>query len=146
MDDVQQDAADASEALTRQVPILVAALHKHQNKSVSVVAEPAANLEYHLFADAMYWTDELKGLPGELDDAFRMVLNHRTSLVLGEVGRFPLVWQAAKECFPHWVGFHSERCAANAEIADRIRRIRRVSVRQLERWAADPNKSVFKAD
>lgn len=141
--DPQRDAGHVSEALLRHVPILVDALLKHQEKRVPLIADPAAKLEYHLFADAIYWSDELEGLPGELDDAFRVVLNHRTSLLAGEAGRFPEVWEAAQKYFPQWIGFRPERCAANADIAERIIRIRRVSARQMDRWSADGKNAEF---
>ncbi len=144
--DPLKDAGDVSEALMRHVPNLVDALHKHQNTPVPVVADPAAKLEYHLLADAMFWSDELEAIPRELDDAFRAILNHRTSLLIGEIGQFPEVWRAAKECFPDWIGFRPERCTPNAEIADRTKRIRRVSESQLDRWSADPKKFDFSSD
>lgn len=126
------------EKLRRLVPTLVAELIQHRGTQVPSVADPSAKLEYHLLADAVYWDDEFQGFPSEIDDAFRMVLNHRTSLLAGEDGRFPDVWQTSKECFPQWVGFRPERCTANAEISDRIQRIRRVSEWRIKRWEAEP--------
>ncbi len=85
-------------------------------------------MEYHVFADAVFWADEFPAeMPTELENAFRLVLNHRTSLLVGEIGRFDEVWAVAQKYFPSWVGFAQERCSYDPEIADRIRRIRRVA-------------------
>ena len=116
----------------------ITALRKHRGKWGSFAPDAAPKLEYHVFADAVFWSDELpRPIPGELDDAFRLVINHRTSLLLGETGRFPEVWNVAKECYLDWPGFRSDRCNANAEIADRITRIRRVSNWMIERHFAN---------
>jgi hypothetical protein len=144
--DQEQPIHDVVDAISSLTPSLVAALREHQGSRLASVPNPAANLQYHLFADAIYWSDELETLPSELDDAFRVVLNHRTSLLLGDIGRFKEVWEAAKVCFPKWVGFRPERCTANAEIADRITRIRHVSGQQLDRWLADPNNREFPSE
>lgn len=85
-------------------------------------------MEYHVFADAVFWADEFPAdLPTELENAFRLVLNHRTSLLVGEIGRFDEVWAVAQVYFPSWVGFAKERCSYDPELADRIRRIRGVA-------------------
>ena len=91
-------------------------------------------MEYHVLADAVYWTDEFPAkMDWDLENAFRLVLNHRTSLLTGEEARFPEAWTFARRYFPRWIGFKEERCTFNSEIADRIARIRRVSKRCIER-------------
>ena len=117
---------------------VVTALRNHRGKWGSFAPAAAPKLEYHVFADAVFWNDELpRPIPTELDDAFRLVINHRTSLLLGEAGQFPEVWNVAQECYPDWPGFLPDRCASNPEIADRITRIRRVSNWMIERHFAN---------
>jgi hypothetical protein len=110
------------------------ALRDNRTKWFPLAADPTSKLEYHVFADAVYWDDEFpRPIDADLENAFRMVINHRTSLLCGDVGRFPEVWALAKECYPQWPGFLPERCTANVELANRIRRIRRVSVWRMDR-------------
>ncbi len=95
-------------------------------------------MEYHVFADAVYWTDEFPvNIQRDLENAFRVVLHHRTSLLTGKQGRFPKAWDLAVRYFPRWIGFKQERCTFNPELADRIARIRRVSNRCIERSFAE---------
>lgn len=123
------------------------ALRDNRTKWLPLPADPQATLEYHFFADAVYWSDECPShLDFDLESAFRMVLNHRTSLLCGEVGRFPAVWNLARECYPTWPGFRSERCTANPELADRIQRIRRVSAWRMKRFNADPSNDFYPSD
>jgi hypothetical protein len=68
-----------------------------------------------------------------------VVINHRTSLLSGEEGQFPEVWAWAKQYFPRWIGFSAERCSYEPVLADRIRRIRRVASRGIERFFANPD-------
>jgi hypothetical protein len=116
----------------------VTVLQNYQGKWGSFSPSAAPKLEYHVFADAVFWSDELpRPIPTDLEDSFRFVINHRTSILLGETGQFPEVWNAAKECYPDWPGFLPYRCTANAEIAERIKRIRRVSAWRIQRAFAD---------
>lgn len=95
-------------------------------------------MKYHVFADAVFWADEFPAeMPTELENAFRLVLNHRTSLLVGEIGRFDEVWAVARTYFPSWVGFAKERCSYDPEIADRIRHIRRVANWRIQRIGAE---------
>ncbi len=95
-------------------------------------------MEYHMLADAVYWTDDFPvNIHCDLENAFRLVLNHRTSLLTNERGRFPEAWALARQYFPRWIAFEDERCRFNPEFADRIARIRRVSNRRVERFFAE---------
>lgn len=123
------------------------ALRDNRSKWLPSPADPHATLEYHLFADAVFWSDEFpRPMNSDLENAFRMVLNHRTSLLCGEVGKFPAAWNLARECYPSWPGFQSERCTASPELADRIQRIRRVSEWRIKRFDADPSDKVYPSD
>ena len=115
---------------------VLAELRSYRGKWGTFPAAETPKLEYHVMADAVFWSDEFpRPTPGELENAFRLVINHRTSLLLGEEGRFSEVWNVAKDCYPYWPGFRMDRCTSNAEIADRIKRIRRVSSWKIDRLA-----------
>ena len=137
MDDQRADRERSDVIVT--MDDYLAALRAHRRDWAPSPPDAAAKLEYHLFADAVFWSDEFpRPIPTELEDAFRMVINHRTSLLLGERGRFPEAWNIAQECYPDWPGFLPERCSANPEVADRIARIRRVSswrIKRFKKWA-----------
>lgn len=67
---------------------------------------------YHLFADALFWADEVAfwWKRGELEDALRFLWHYRTGLILGKARRGAQLWQFGKRLFPNWVGFHPSRC------------------------------------
>ena len=95
-------------------------------------------MQYHLFADAVFWVDEYPiAHDPDLEDAFRLVLNHRTSLLTGSEGKVPQVWQLARQCFPKWIGFRRSRCTFNPKTAERIARIRRVAAWRIKRCFAE---------
>ncbi len=76
----------------------------------SVAATDAAPF-YEMLSDAIVWTDELPHSSSEHWSEIRLVLNHRTSVMLSRPSKYEHLWLAAKESFPEWVGFLPERSA-----------------------------------
>ena len=85
---------------------------RHQRRS------PWPKVEYHMLADALYWSDELpKHLPSEASNSLRFLLRYRTSLIEGApVKEFEDVWLKANQLFPTWIGFRKERCMPNNKL------------------------------
>ncbi|GAA5497216.1 hypothetical protein Rhal01_03409 [Rubritalea halochordaticola] len=75
---------------------------------------------YHLMADALYWIDEIpKHLDVDSENSLRVILRYRTSLILNEEdAQYREYWSFAKECFPQWVGFQSERCCPSKHLKE----------------------------
>lgn len=76
------------------------------------VAAPDAAPFYDMLSDAIVWRDELP--PDGSSEKWwqiRLVLNHRTCLLLSRPSDFEHLWIAAKGSFPEWIGFAHERCA-----------------------------------
>jgi hypothetical protein len=72
-----------------------------------------------ILADGLIWRDEtIDATPFEVISALRLVWHHRTGIIIGEQRRFAETWQLARGLFPHWVGFHPERCRPSTELAD----------------------------
>ena len=95
-------------------------------------------LLFHLMADGVFWSDEFPDrLPWELENVRRVVINHRTSLLTGEKGTYPEVWEVARRHFPRWIGFDTERSTPQPELARRIARLRRVYQRGIDRFFAE---------
>ncbi len=92
--------------------------------------------EYHLFADGVYWSDEgLDSIDSDLEDVFREVINYRTDLLTSDsISNCKRAYELAKHYFPSWVGFIESRNSFNPEIADRIRRIRKVSNKKIDKF------------
>lgn len=72
---------------------------------------PSARVDYHLFADAIYWSDEI---PQEIDppteNYLRPVLRYRTTIILGAPDeKWRRFWDEAMRQFPKWIGFRAER-------------------------------------
>jgi hypothetical protein len=68
---------------------------------------------YHLFADAVYWSDEFPpGLKFISENCLRLVLRYRTDILLGRApdATIKVYWDAAKHAFPNWIGFTTNRC------------------------------------
>jgi hypothetical protein len=86
---------------------------------------PDATLGYDLFADAVYWSDELPdhaSLPFDLDvTLIRPMLRHRTCTMLGLESSFGRCWEIALGLFPSWVGFAPDRVHPAAEVLDSAR-------------------------
>jgi hypothetical protein len=71
-----------------------------------------------ILADGLIWPDEtIDSTPFEVISCLRFVWHHRTGIIIGEQRRFADTWQLARELFPHWVGFHPDRCRPSAELA-----------------------------
>ncbi len=95
-------------------------------------------MEYHVLADAVFWTDEYPLASNfDVENAFRLILNHRTSLLTDEEGRFPDAWRIARKYFPQWIGFRQKRCTYDKETSHRITRIRRVSKWRINKFFAE---------
>lgn len=114
--------------------------HKDKLPKVSTIDSP--KMEYHVMADAVFWEDE--GIDNEdelnLENPFRSVIHYRTSLLTGQGEPNELserVYALAKRYFPNWIGFQENRCTFNAELADRIARIRKVSDWRIDKFFED---------
>lgn len=99
------------------------------------VAHP--KMEYHAFADAVFWEDEgLTTCNPDLGNTFRSVIHYRTGLITGDPDSCissKKDFDLAKRYFPKWIGFDPSRCSYNAELSDRINRIRKVSERRVDK-------------
>jgi hypothetical protein len=82
-------------------------------------------LRYHHFADAVYYSDECPPRSGarDEDDALRIVLRYRTSLVLGAADeQYRPTWEAARHAFPDWIGFTPRRATPDPRVCKFYRR------------------------
>jgi hypothetical protein len=115
-----------------------AILQQHRERFRRGAWQLRPKMEYHVLADGVFWTDEFPAnMPWDLENAFRLVINHRTSLLTGDSGRFDEAWTLAQKYFPGWIGFARKRCSFNAQLADRIARIRRVSNWRIEKLSKE---------
>ena len=82
-----------------------------------------------MLADALFWSDELpKNLPFEASNSLRFLLRYRTSIIEGKpVKEFEGVWLKAKQLFPAWIGFRTERCMPNNKLVCKLEELRRDS-------------------
>src|SRR4051794_29424691 len=81
---------------------------------------PTARVRYNPFADAIYWSDEVPAkLTDDEEDALRILLRYRTSLIIGRADpMWAPLWGAATELFPRWIGFSEERTRGNRGLVD----------------------------
>jgi hypothetical protein len=79
-----------------------------------------AVLRYLSFAAAVYWSDEMpRRLDDDEEDIVRILLRYRTTLILGQPDKeLEPYWEAAKQCFPGWIGFSAARVAPNPSVVD----------------------------
>ena len=112
--------------------------HKDRLTTTSKVSNP--KMEYHTMADAIFWEDEgLREWGFELENSLRHVINYRTTLITEakhdvkneDLNRY--IFELAKVYFPDWIGFQEARCSYNAQLASRIKRIRKVSNWKIEK-------------
>src|SRR5690349_17678412 len=98
MDDQRTDREGGADVTDYARPYL-SALRDQTGKWMPLSPDAAATFVYHVLADAVFWSDEFPpSISPELENAFRLVINHRTSLLLDEQARFQDVWDVAKEC------------------------------------------------
>ena len=109
---------DEIEKLFRDLAVIAAAM-------CAMEKEDDAKVFYDVMSGSLIWTDELpKKAPASLD-CLRFVLRYRTGLIVGDPEpSFELFWREATELFPNWIGFSSERCTSNEELAGFYRRER----------------------
>ena len=98
---------------------------------------PNPRMEYHALADGVLWEDEgLTECHPDLENAFRFVLHYRTNLITGKTNisnTDKRYFGLARKHFPTWIGFESSRCSYNAELSDRIERLRKVSIWRIDK-------------
>lgn len=112
------------------------AFRKYRNSLPTQSNNSNPKMEYHVLADAIVWEDEgIEEFHPKLGSAFRSVLNYRTDLIVGEANSNPNknIFKTAKKYFPNWIGFDQNRCSYNPELANRIKRIRKVSHWKIDR-------------
>ena len=98
-------------------------------------------MEYHVLAGSVVWEDEgIAECHPKLENAFRYVLSYRTNLISNEFSenentekRNKQTFELAKKYFPNWIGFKDVRCSYNAELSNRIKRIRKVSEWEIDK-------------
>ena len=109
----------------------------HKNSLPKEVSVSSPKMKTEGMSWAVYWEDEGISNPSyNLTRAFIYVIHYRTSLIVGSKGRIgsygpkhfnKLMFKLAKIHFPDWIGFYSERCSYNPELANRILRIQKVA-------------------
>lgn len=103
--------------------------------------DPQARMGYDLFAGGLVWSDEKpdwdeiveeQGIPTVVGlGTFRVLLNHRQSLILGEpANRFHDWWERAKQLCPNWPGFLPWR--QDSALADEARARSEASIRSFD--------------
>ncbi len=97
-------------------------LAKHMAARSAPHGDP--KLLYDMLADAVVWSDEWPELGSndnlELANAvgwLRLVVRHRTCVMLGQGSEYEPFWRRAQELFPTWVGFRPERCVQTDAVA-----------------------------
>ncbi|WP_442266653.1 hypothetical protein ACSIGC_02865 [Tenacibaculum sp. ZS6-P6] len=100
-------------------------------------------MEIEGFSQSFTYEDEGLGeAKWPLPEAFKYVISYRTYLVIGiendknfmRSKRFDRsIYTMAKRYFPNWIGFDPPRCTYNAELSDRMQRIRKVSLWKFEK-------------
>ena len=114
--------------------------YKYSLPTKSKLVNPKMN--YHILADAVAWEDEgIEKCNPELENAFRFVLMYRTYLIcnikVDSSNKNLKTFELAKKYFPNWIGFNNSRCSYNAELSDRINRIRKVSEWKINKMMND---------
>jgi hypothetical protein len=104
--------------------------------------DPQARMGYDLFAGGLVWSDEKpdwddiveeeQGIPTVVGlGTFRVLLNHRHALILGEPAeRFRELWDRAKILCPNWPGFLPGR--QDSALADEARARSEASIRSFD--------------
>lgn len=115
---------------------------KYQSKlpTKSNMIDP--KMHYDVFSDGVFWEDEELEYYPELVGLFRSVLCYRTYLIVNQkeeklskdLKGHRKFFRIAQKKFPNWIGFQEKRCSYNPELADRIRRIRKVSEWKMEKF------------
>jgi len=110
-------------------------INKNRLPTKSKITTP--KMEYEGLSGAIFWEDEgLWEINHHLADAFKYVIHHRMTLVVGSKNDVDVmrskdfdkqIFELAKKYFPNWIGFDASRCSYNSELADRIMRIRKVA-------------------
>ncbi len=97
--------------------------------------EDNSQMKWNMLADGVYWTDEgLDDIHRDLNNAFRFVLNYRTSLLINKKTDYcKSEYYLAKKYFPKWIGFSESRNNFDSELAERVERIMRVSNYQIDK-------------
>jgi len=120
--------------------------HKNGLPTKSEIIDP--KMEYHFMADGVFWEDEgLRVCHPELENCFRYVINYRTRLISDSSyknensGDFnKKIYDLAKRYFTDWIGFEQVRCSFEPQLADRIKRIRKVSDWKIDQFMDDLDK------
>jgi hypothetical protein len=100
-----------------------------------VRARPNAKRSYHLFADAIVWSDEYPDSPGRMSefDCLKLLFRYRTTVLLGEPDlMLKPYWERALELFPNWAGFSPERLVAPAGFKEFLEQRGARAMRQLK--------------
>lgn len=100
------------------------------------IKDSNARVLYDLFADALYWTDELPRGSGPEPlgySCLRPILRHRTSLIAHEGDeRFLDIWTKATSLFPKWVGFSPERLRESETLRAYLQEARTESAKAMD--------------
>lgn len=114
---------------------------------VSTIETP--KLEYEILSGAFYWNDEgIEETYWRQADIFKSLLLYRGFIL--EYGKqkplntnlkiYKWIFNSIKKNNPNWVGFQKSRCSFNPEIADRMRRIRKISEWKIDKAFQEADK------
>ncbi len=81
--------------------------------------DPNATFSYELLSGGVWSSDEIPPVTRAVW-ALRAVIRHRTCMICGIDSAFGEEWEVAKQLFPEWVGFRTERCQPSAEIVEQF--------------------------
>jgi len=97
--------------------------------------EENSQMKWNVLAGGVYWTDEgLDDIHRDLSNAFRFVLNYRTSLLIGKQTDYcKSEYYLAKKYFPNWIGFSENRNSFDSELAERVERIIKIDKYKMDK-------------
>ena len=103
--------------------------------------DPTAIPKYHLFAGALFWTDEFPTNVAHCKEDFdcvKLLLRYRTTLNLGcPDENLRQYWELGQRLFPNWIGFRPNRVQWSDEYLRYYHEADERADREIEQWDAE---------
>ena len=114
-----------------------------QLNSIKPQSNSECRVRYDMLSDSLIWDDELpeieKQEPRDCYSALRIVLQYRTTLILGNPEeRCRVLWDYALSIFPNWIGFSPLRCNKNDFLADVYGQLKNRSEKEMGLFTLGP--------